>query len=67
MGTGGRPKHNAADDSRKLRAIETLARHGSHASEWHEAGLLNAIIKVLDGHGTSADDLKRLMKEAKEY
>ena len=67
MGTGGKPKLNTADDSRKLRAIETLVRNGPRGSEWSEAGLLHAIEKVLNGHGTSADDLKKLMKEAERF
>ena len=67
MGTGGKPKVNVADDSRKLRAIETLVRNGPRRSEWCEAGLLHAIEKILNGHGTSASDLKKLMKEAERF
>ena len=67
MGPGGKPKINASDDSRKLRAIEALVRHGSRGSEWQEAGLLKAVEKVLNGANNSSDDLKRLMEEAKRY
>lgn len=66
MGTGGKPKIDTSQDSCKLRAIETLVRHGCRGSEWQEAGLLYAIEKVLNGHGTSSEDLKHLMEEARE-
>lgn len=67
MGTGGKPKPDPSGDQRKLRAIETLVRHGPRGSEWQEAGVLHAIEKVLNGHGTSSEDLKRLMKEAGKF
>ena len=67
MGTGGKPKVDPKDDSRKLRAIETLVRHGNRGSEWCEAGLLVAIEKILNGADTTTENLKRLMEEAEEY
>lgn len=67
MGTGGGAKRDASDDARKLRAIETIVRTGRRGSEWQEAGLLNVIEKILDGHGTSAADIKKLLKEASEF
>lgn len=54
-------------DSKKLKAIETLIRNGDRHSEWAEAGLLNAIEKILEGHGVSSADLKKLMDEAANY
>lgn len=71
MGTGGVKKsiaeQSAADDRRKLRAIEKLVKYGLRGSEWQEAGLLNAIEKIIDGHDTSSDSIEKLMKEAKRY
>lgn len=67
MGTGGTPKIDTSQDSAKLRAIEKLVRYGSRGSEWKEAGLLCAIEKILNGHGTGSADMKKLMEEAARY
>ena len=55
------------DVNKKFKAIEFLVKNGSRNTEWQEAGLLDAIEKILDGHGISSKDLQKLMDEAKEY
>lgn len=53
------------DEGAVLKAIIFLVKHGHRGSEWQEAGLLNAIEKVLDGHDTSSSSLMKLIEEAK--
>jgi hypothetical protein len=67
MGTGGKIKGDGnTSTDQKLKAIEKLVKHGPRGSEWQEAGILHAIEKILDGHGVSSDDLKKLMDEARD-
>lgn len=60
-------KKEEKDEIKKFKAIEFLVRNGSKNSEWTMAGLLNAIEKILDGHGISSKDLQDLMDKAKHY
>ena len=67
MGTGGTPKINHEESTRKLKAIEKLLKHGNRGSEWAETGLLHAVEKILNGHDISTEGLKKLMAEASNY
>jgi len=67
MGTGGTIKIDKNKDSQKLRAIEKLIKYGNRHSEWAEAGLLNAIEKILNGHDTDSKSIEKLIEEAKYY
>lgn len=51
----------------KLKAIETLVKHGARGSEWKEAGLLRAIEQILDGADLSSANLQKLMEEVKKW
>lgn len=55
---------------RKYKAIEKLVRNGSRGSEWHEAGLLDAIAQVVaapDDVEFTSEKLKEMMEKAKRY
>jgi hypothetical protein len=56
-----------SDDMRKFKAIELLVRKGRRGSEWQEAGLLNSIEKIINGHPTGVNDMEKLLREAAEY
>lgn len=57
------------NEKKKYKAIKSLIENSPRASEWQEAGLLNAIEKIVTDEVTdlSSASLKKLTEEARYY
>ena len=51
----------------KLEAIKYLVKHGYRGSEWEEAGMYTAVVRVLGTSGSiSKEFCDKLLREAEE-